>query len=287
MQKTMVKDSISDSLEQKQTGLKKIIKNYSKVLVAFSGGIDSTLVLKEAVKTLGKENVLAVVANSELFRDEEYKRSLSLAKDLHATTFGVRLNYLNNPYIANNRPEGWYYSKKIFYKKMNDIANKYGYDAVFDGMIMDDLNDFRPGLKARDEAGAVSVLQKAKFYKKDVRTLSKQLGLVNWNKVPSCSVASRFPYNTKLNLKNIKQVMDSESFLRHQGFPVVRVRYHKNIARIEVPKKDLVRLIENKDLISKALHQYGFTYVTLDLDGFKSGRMNSTLPKKTKDALSL
>jgi uncharacterized protein len=169
---------------------------------------------------------------------------------------------------------------------MTEIATEGHYDAVFDGMIMDDLSDFRPGLIARNEAGAVSVLEKAGFYKKDVRELAKKLGLNNWNKVASCSISSRFPYYTKLTTERISRVMKSEKFLRDLGFPIVRVRFHNEIARIEVPADRLNDLISQHDRVQDALTSYGFKYVTVDMAGFKSGRMNDDLSQATKAKLT-
>lgn len=273
-------------LDQKQRKLESIIKQYSRVVVAFSGGIDSTLVLAEALKVLGRDNVLAVVANSELFTNEEYDKAIALAKDLKATVRGVNIDYLSNVHIVANEPETWYFSKKLFYNRMTEIATEGHYDAVLDGMIMDDLSDFRPGLIARNEAGAVSVLEKAGFYKKDVRELAKKLGLNNWNKVASCSISSRFPYYTKLTTERISRVMKSEKFLRDLGFPIVRVRFHNEIARIEVPADRLNDLISQHDRVQDALTSYGFKYVTVDMAGFKSGRMNDDLSQATKAKLT-
>ncbi len=273
------------TLTQKREMLTQLLKTYNKVTVAFSGGIDSTLVLAQAIKVLGKDNVLAVVANSELFTDEEYDKAISLAHDLNATVQGITLHYLDNPHIAANEPESWYYSKKLFYQGLSQAAHDFRADAVLDGMIMDDLKDFRPGLVARDEAGAVSPLEKADFYKSDVREMAKELGLTNWNKVASCSISSRFPYYTTITPEKIQQVMASEGYLRKLGFETVRVRYHNEIARIEVPDDRLTELVAQHDQIQTALTKFGFKYVTIDLAGFKSGRMNDSLSPETKKKL--
>lgn len=274
-------------LSDKQQRLESLIKPFGKVVVGFSGGIDSTLVLEETLRVLGKDHVLAVVANSVLFSDEEYQKALSLAKKLGANVRGITIDYLSNRHIAANEPETWYYSKKLFYERITEIAKEGGYQAVFDGMIMDDLNDFRPGLVARNEAGAISILQKADFYKTDVRRLAKELGLHNWNKVASCSISSRFPYYTPLTPAKINQVMRSEKYLRELGFPIVRVRYHNEIARIEVPTTDLPALIAKHDQIQAALTTFGFKYITVDMAGFKSGRMNDDLSATTKQKLTV
>lgn len=272
-------------LSEKKAQLIENLKQMDKVIVAFSGGIDSTLVLKMAIETLGHDNVLAVVANSELFTDEEFNKAVDLAKALDAQVLTTELNYLSNSEIANNTPKTWYYSKQMFYQRLNEIAADQGYAHVLDGMIMDDNSDFRPGLRARDEAGAESVLQSAGFYKIDVRQLAKELDLNNWNKVASCSVSSRFPYNTPLTLTKINQVMQSEKFLRDLGFPTVRVRYHENIARVEVPEAQIAAFLTHSQQVNQALQQAGFEFVTVDLAGFKSGRMNDSLTDAQKAAL--
>lgn len=271
---------LSKDLDEKETVLKDTLAGYNRVVVAFSGGIDSTLVLKEALDVLGKENVLAVVANSELFTDDEYNKAIKLGSDMGANVLGTQLQYLENKEISNNTSKSWYYQKQIFFSRLNEICKEKDFDIVLDGTIMDDNEDYRPGLLAKEQAGVLSPLQTADLYKVDVRSLAKKIGLKNWNKVASCSASSRFPYNTKIELKGIAQVMDSEKFLRILGCSNVRVRYHGDVARVEVPENEIQFVIENKDEINEKLESFGFNFVAVDLAGFRSGRMNSTLSKK-------
>lgn len=267
------------TLATKKATLVAALKDLQRVTVAFSGGIDSTLVLKMALDVLGRDNVTAVVANSELFMDEEFDKAMSLAEELGAKVQGTTLDYLSDDHIKNNTPDSWYYAKKMFYSRLNDIAANNGSAAVLDGMIKNDENDYRPGLKARSEAGARSLLQEADFFKTDVRALAQELGLTNWNKVASCSVSSRFPYGTTLTHDNIAQVMAAEKYLRSLGFPTVRVRFHDDIARIELPEARIGDFLVFNDRVNRQLQSLGFRYVTLDLGGFRSGRMNDTLTK--------
>ena len=146
------------TLATKKATLVAALKDLQRVTVAFSGGIDSTLVLKMALDVLGRDNVTAVVANSELFMDEEFDKAMSLAEELGANVQGTTLDYLSDDHIKNNTPDSWYYAKKMFYSRLNDIAANNGSAAVLDGMIKNDENDYRPGLKARSEAGARSLL---------------------------------------------------------------------------------------------------------------------------------
>ncbi|MFT8669894.1 ATP-dependent sacrificial sulfur transferase LarE [Liquorilactobacillus hordei] len=274
-----------ENIMKKENELNSAMGKYSKVIVAFSGGIDSTLVLDTAVKVLGKENVIAAIANSELFTDTEFNSAVKLASKFGVKVAEVNLNYLFNEEIRNNRPSSWYWMKKIFYKKMNELKAEFNADIVLDGMIMDDNNDFRPGLKARDEEGIISILQLAQIYKVEVRELAERRGLENWNKVASCSVSSRFPYNTELTSVLINRVMKSEAYLRKLGYKTVRVRVQDKTARIEVPVREMVSLINNMKEINRQLKLYGFEYITLDLEGFKSGRMNDELSAGEKSRL--
>jgi len=232
------------------------------------------------LETLGRDNVTAVIANSELFTDEEFDKAVSLAEELGANVKTTTLDYLSETHIEHNTPDSWYYAKKMFYDRLNDMAAAEGSHAVLDGLIKNDEQDYRPGMKARTEAGARSLLQEADFYKVDVRALSQDLGLTNWNKVASCSVASRFPYGTTLTHENVAQVMAAEKYLRSLGFPTVRVRYHEDIARIELPEARIGDFLVFNDRVNRQLQSLGFRYVTLDLGGFRSGHMNETLTKK-------
>lgn len=272
-------------LEAKENNLIKDLASKQRVAIAYSGGIDSTYLLKVAVDELGKDNVLAMVVNSELFLDDEYNKALELAKDLGANAMGVSMSELADERIAANTPESWYYSKQLLYRTIKKAAAEKGFDIVLDGMIMDDNADFRPGMKARTEEGIVSSLQDADLYKSEIRELAKDRGISNWNKVASCSVASRFPYGTKLTAEAVNNVFAGEKWLRNAGFPVVRVRVHNDLVRVEVPEVEFAKLLAKKAKMSEFMKGLGFNYVTLDVDGFKSGRMNDVLKEEKKATL--
>lgn len=229
--------------------------------------------------------MLAVVVDSELFRDSEFAAAVKLAEDLGVEVHQTEIKELAVPEIVANNPDSWYHSKKLLYQHLNQLAEELDYPYVLDGMIMDDEEDFRPGLKARTEEGIRSVLQEAKFYKTDVRKLAKQLGLPVWNKVASCSLASRFPYGTKLNEAIVQQVNEAELYLHRLGFEMVRVRYHENVARIEVAPEKITELIEKREEVQEKLKELGFDYISVDLQGYRTGSMNEVIESEQLTAI--
>ncbi|AOV08598.1 ATP-dependent sacrificial sulfur transferase LarE [Sporosarcina ureilytica] len=273
---------MKETTNQKNLKLGEILTDMGRVMVAFSGGVDSAVVLKRAQEELG-DQVLAVVVASELFRQEEFDNAVKVAEDMGVQVYKTEIKELNNPEIVANTPESWYHSKRMLYSHLNELAQKLDYPYVLDGMIMDDLDDFRPGLRARTELGARSVLQEANIYKHEVRELAKKLDLPVWDKPASCSLASRVPYGLKLTKTKIKQVNEAELFLAKLGFEQVRVRHHENIARIEVAPEKLTQLVQHHDKIQLKLTSLGFTYVSLDLRGYRTGSMNEELSESLMD----
>ncbi|GFZ76801.1 PP-loop superfamily ATP-binding protein [Compostibacillus humi] len=265
-------------IQQKNEKLGKTLRELGRVMVAFSGGVDSAVVLKRAQQELG-DNVLAVVVKSELFRESEFQAAVQLAKDLGVKVLETEIKELEDENIVANTPDSWYYSKKLLYRHLNQLAKELDYPYVLDGMIMDDEEDFRPGLKARTEEGVRSVLQEANLYKHEVREIAKALELPVWNKLASCSLASRFPYGTKLDMNKVNQVNQAELYLQSIGFAEVRVRYHDNVARIEVSPEKIGELILKREEVQQKLVSLGFDYVSVDLRGYRTGSMNEVLPE--------
>ncbi|RKQ35843.1 ATP-dependent sacrificial sulfur transferase LarE [Oceanobacillus halophilus] len=266
------------NIHEKNRQLGEKLKAMGRVMVAFSGGVDSAVVLKRAQQELG-DNVLAVVVASELFRESEFTAAVKFAENMGVQVHQTEMKELENEHIAANNPDSWYHSKKLLYSHLNELAKEMDYPYVLDGMIMDDEEDFRPGLRARTEEGIRSVLQEANIYKTEVRELAKELDLPVWNKLASCSLASRFPYGTRLNKRIVQQVNQAELYLKGIGFDEVRVRYHDNVARIEVASDKINELLGRREEVQHKLVSLGFDYVSVDLRGYRTGSMNEVLPE--------
>ncbi|MDG5479712.1 ATP-dependent sacrificial sulfur transferase LarE [Staphylococcus xylosus] len=267
---------LTETLNKEQK-LENILKDMNKVVIAFSGGVDSSLVLKKAVDVLGHANVKAVIVKSELFRHEEFNQAIELANQLNAPITEAEIEELKDPHIIENTPDSWYYSKCLLYSKLEELRREYNFNYVLDGMIMDDLDDFRPGLKARTEFNVRSILQEADLYKSEVREISKANGLPVWNKPALCSLASRIPYGETLNFAKVNKVNEAEKYILSLDISNVRVRYHHNIARVEVNDIDIPTVVQYRKQITLRLKELGFDYITIDLEGYRTGSMNEVI----------
>ena len=261
--------------------LKSSIKKMDGAVVAFSGGVDSTLLLKVAYEVLG-DKVLAVTANSETYPKRELEEAKAFAQSLGIRHIVIETLELEIAGFADNPPDRCYYCKHELFSKLTEIARANGLEYVFDGSNLDDRNDHRPGMRAAKQLGVVSPLKQAEMTKDDIREISKEFGLSTWNKPSFACLSSRFPYGTKITPEKLVVIGEAEDYIRDLGFQELRVRHHDNIARIEIGKADFARILPFTDQISDKLKSLGFLYVTLDLSGYKTGSMNYTLTEEEK-----
>jgi uncharacterized protein len=276
----------TDTLQKKLTELEGILAPYESALVAFSGGVDSSLALAVASRALPKHRVLAVTSNNETYLPSELDLAREFAESLGVAHLVVNTRELDDPNYASNPTNRCYFCKSTLYTDLANLAEEKGYACVVDGANKDDEGDYRPGRKAARELGVVSVLSAAGMTKADVRGLAKYLGLPTWDKPALACLSSRFPYGQEITPEKLSQVARAEEFLRRERFRQVRVRHHGEIARLEVGPEELERAFAMREKISAELLDAGFLYVTLDLAGYKSGSLNAAL-KKDKKTLPL
>jgi uncharacterized protein len=262
--------------------LEGIVAPYGSALVAFSGGVDSSLALAIAARALPKDKVLAVTSNNETYLPSELDLARDFAAKLGVEHLVVNTRELDDPNYASNPTNRCYFCKSTLYSDLAKLASERGYACVVDGANKDDEGDYRPGRKAAKELGVVSPLSVAGVGKAEVRELAKHLGLPSWDKPALACLSSRFPYGQEITPEKLSQVARAEEFLRKEGFRQVRVRHHGEIARLEVAPAEMERAFALREEISAELKEAGFLYVTLDLAGYKSGSLNAALGKGKK-----
>ncbi|MCX7820128.1 MAG: ATP-dependent sacrificial sulfur transferase LarE [Brevinematales bacterium] len=254
--------------------LEEIIKSYKKIMVAFSGGLDSSFLLYFAKKTLGKENTKAItiyspykISQTSLEQARNIIKFLDIPHMIINTSLPEEIKY--------NPIDKCYFCKKEIFSKIKELANKEGF-ILCDGTNYDDLNDYRPGIKALKELEIISPLLEAELTKKEIRNYARKYKLPFWDKMPDACLISRLPNNKEIKLTTIQMVENAEDYLKKLGFKVVRVRVHDNLARIEVGEKELKKILKPKitKQIDSELKKIGFKYVSIDCKGYKMGSMN-------------
>lgn len=265
-------------MQSKLIRLKNDLKELESVVVAFSGGVDSTFLLKVAHDVLG-DSCVAVTACSCSFPERELKEAKAFCEANGIRHIVVRSEELEIEGFRHNPKNRCYLCKHELFEKIWNIAHTEGLNAVIEGSNMDDNGDYRPGLVAVKELGVLSPLRQAGLDKAEIRELSRELGLSTWNKQSFACLSSRFVYGETINEKRLSLVDRAEQLLLDEGFHQVRVRIHGNIARIEIEPAEFEKLLHIREKIYSEFHNYGFSYVTLDLNGYRTGSMNETLKK--------
>ncbi len=260
----------------KAAKLEAVVRARPKALVAFSGGVDSTLLLRVCRDVLGPKNVVAVTGVSETYTDDEKRAAERFARRLGVEHVLVETAELASEAFAANPADRCYHCKRELLGKILALALARGVDAVYDASNVDDLADYRPGRRALVESGVLSPLVEAGFTKSDVRRLSRKLGLATWDKPANPCLASRVPYGTPITQDILDRVREGEVFLRKLGFPVVRLRHHGELARVEVPAADLARLLKPATArkVAAKLMSLGYLWTAVDIEGYSMGSLN-------------
>jgi uncharacterized protein len=282
---TTMNKSYEDPVTRKVEKIKALLTGMQRVLIAFSGGVDSTLLLKVAVDTLG-ENALAATAISETTSRHERRDAVRLAERMGVTHLLVESQELEMPEFINNPADKCYICKKHRFSALKALAEKHGCFYVLDGSNLDDQRDFRPGIRALEELGVRSPLFETKMTKSDIRRLSQRLGLPTWNKPSFACLASRIPYNHRITPKKLQQVDAGENFLRELNFsPQLRVRHYGDTVRLEIAPDDIQKLASAilRERIVAYFKGMGFAFVTLDLEGYTMGSLNRVLNRSKEE----
>jgi uncharacterized protein len=264
--------------------LKAYFSRYEGAIIAYSGGVDSALLAYVAHRDLGK-NMLAVLADSPSHSRREYRHALAFAKDHDIPLQIIHTQEMQNPFYASNRGDRCYHCKKALFERIEELRMQSGTAfsdlpwPIFYGVNLDDLGDYRPGIKAADEAAISAPYIELKMDKTVIRSVCAFFDLDIANKPAMPCMASRIAYGQEVTVEKLKQVEDAEDFLRELGLQVLRVRHHGDTARIEILPEDFQAALQHRGIISQKLHEMGFLYVALDLDGFKSGSLNAALKK--------
>lgn len=266
------------TLEDKYKKLEGLLREMGEIVIAYSGGVDSTFLLRVAVDVLG-DKALGILATSATYPTREFKEAVSLAEKMRAQLRIIETKETDNIKFSENPPDRCYFCKSELFTKVQEIAQEEGIKFVADGSNLDDVGDFRPGMRALKEQQVRSPLREAQFTKNDIREMSRRLGLPTWNKPSLACLSSRFPYGSSIDLKKLTMVDRAENFLQDNGFSVVRVRHYEDTARIELSDQEIARFLEPeiRNHVVKEFKDIGYKYVTLDLQGYRTGSMNEVL----------
>ncbi|MHC4984623.1 MAG: ATP-dependent sacrificial sulfur transferase LarE [Planctomycetota bacterium] len=279
MSKLMTDSSLTDPCRAKLAACADQLRGLGRVVIAASGGVDSTFLLALAAETLGAENVLAVTARGPLYPPDEPDEAGAVARELGVEHVIADANALAVPAVAANPPDRCYHCKTMVFGLVKDLAAERGIAAVASGDQADDPGDYRPGLKAIQELAIVTPLLDAGLTKADIRAASAVMGLATADKPSAACLASRVPYNQPLTAEGLQRIARAEKVLHELGFRQCRVRDHDPLARIEVTPDELPRAFELRERLVAALKDLGYAYVTLDLQGFRSGALNEVLDR--------
>ncbi len=270
--------TLSPELQEKYALMQSIFRDMGEVVVGYSGGVDSTVVLKMSHDILG-DRAVAVTGDSEAFPQGEVDAALKVAVEMGVEVVRVRTHELSNIHFRVNNPDRCYHCKTELFSELQEVADARGIRWIADGSHADDVGDHRPGMRAGDERGVRSPLREAGIHKAEIRELAAYLGLSNWDKPSFACLSSRFPYGTHITPDLLARLDQCEKYLRDLGFRQFRVRHHDTLCRIEVEPQDIPRLVDLREGVNARFKEMGYTYVTIDLEGYRSGKMNDTLSK--------